>query len=60
MSERVFPEDKLAQMKPGQAVLFEASCKPRRILVPDPTQMPEICELLKQADAFAAQYDVIE
>jgi type IV secretion system protein VirD4 len=71
--DKIYPEDALAQMKREQSVLFEYQCPPRRILLPDPSKMSDfypsqlslpaptrlsIGEILRQADEFAAQYDV--
>lgn len=74
--ENVYPDDALAQMSEGQSVLFEATKPPRRTLLPDPselsglyppllslpypTQHLSVSEILRQADEFAAQYDVSE
>jgi type IV secretion system protein VirD4 len=56
--EKIYPEHELAKMKRGQTVLFEYPCPPRRILLPDPSQLPSVSEILVQADAFASQYAI--
>ncbi len=58
---KTYPEHELAQMKRGQTVLFEYQCPPRRILLPDPSQLTA-GKILMQAEALAlaAQYKVNE
>ena len=57
--EKVYPEHELAQMKRGHAVLFEYQCPPRRILLPDPSQL-KAGIILKQAEDFSARCQVNE
>ena len=46
-------------MKRGHAVLFEYQCPPRRILLPDPSQL-KAGIILKQAEDFSARCQVNE
>lgn len=55
--EKVYPEHELAQMKREQSILFEYQCPPRRILLPDPSQL-NAGKILKQAEDFAARCQV--
>ena len=55
--DKIYPEHELAQMKRGQAVLFEYQCPPRRIFLPDPSQL-NAGIILKQAEDFAEQCKV--
>ena len=60
--EHVYPEEALAQMDDGLAVLFEAKKAPRRTMLPDPSELQvfDTAGILSRADAFAAQYDISE
>ena len=53
----VYPEHELALMQRGQAVVFEYQRPPRRILLPDPSQL-NAGKVLMQAEAFAEQCKV--
>ena len=49
----VYTAHELAQMKRGQSVLYEYRLPPRRILLPDPSQLNS-GNMLAQAEAFAS------